>query len=343
MQKFYKLLIVGILCIAQSYVAWADQPVVLRLGFFPNITHAQALYAKARGTFDKALGAPVKWTAFNAGPTAIEAILGNEIDATFTGPGPAINGYIRSRGEKYVIVAGAASGGAALVVRKDSGIKTSQDFNGKTIATPQLGNTQDIAARTWLRGQNYKTTAEGGTVNIIPLSNPDQLMMFKKKEIDGAWTIEPWVSRLELEAGGQVFLDEKTLWPEGKYATTLLIVSRSFLAQHPDTVRTLLRALIEVTQTINANPAAAAKTLNEQIRKQTGRALREDVIKNSLRRVNLTWEPMDASIYKGAAEAHEIHFLRAEPDLAGIFDLKLLNEALAEKGLPAVREQSIKQ
>jgi NitT/TauT family transport system substrate-binding protein len=314
----------------------ANQAQVLRLGFFPNITHAQALYARATGLFEKAVGTHIRWTAFNAGPTAIEAMLANEIDATFIGPGPAINGFIQSHGEKFVIIAGAASGGAALVVRKDSRIETDKDFNGKTIATPQLGNTQDISARVWLLAKGYRPTIAGGTVNLVALSNPDQLTLFKEGQIDGAWTIEPWVSRLELEAGGHVFLEEKALWPGGKYATTQLIISRSFLQRHPEEVRNLLLAHVEATQWLTGNVAAAAKILNEQIRRETSRALREDVIQSALRRVELTWDPITASLYKDAGSAYKIHFLRRPPDLTGIYDLKLLNEVLAAKGLAPV-------
>lgn len=314
----------------------AGSPQELRLGFFPNITHAQALYARATGLFEQAMGAPVRWTAFNSGPTAIEALLADEIDATFIGPSPAINGYIKSHGEKFVIIAGAAAGGAALVVRKDSRIETDKDFAGKTIATPQLGNTQDISARSWLRAKGYRPTAKGGTVNLVALSNPDQLTLFKEGQIDGAWTVEPWVSRLELEAGGRVFLDEKELWSGGKYVTTQLIVNRSFLQRHAEEVRNLLRAHVEATQWITNNPDAAAKILNEQIRRETSRTLREDVIQSALRRVELTWDPAAASLYKDADAAYQIHFLRRPPDLAGIYDLKLLNEVLAAKSLAPV-------
>ena len=322
-------------CLAPCH-ARAEAPYPLRLGFFPNITHAQALYARATGLFEKAVGTPVLWTAFNAGPTSIEALLANEIDATYVGPGPTINGYIKSHGEKFVIIAGAASGGAALVVRKDSGIKSETDFNGKTLATPQLGGTQDISARAWLSAKGYRPTAEGGAVNLVALSNPDQLTLFQNGQIDAAWTVEPWVSRLELQAGGRVFLDEKELWPGGKYVTTQLIVTRSFLQQHPEEVRNLLRAHVEITQLITNNPAAAAKILNEQIRKETGRAIPENVIMSALRRVELTWDPIASSLAKDAEAAHEIHFLRSPPDLAGIYDLKLLNEVLAAKGLAPV-------
>lgn len=193
----------------------------LRLGFFPNITHAQALYGRATGEFERAVGVPVQWIAFNAGPSAIEALFVDAVDATFIGPSPTINGCIKSQGQKFVIVAGSASGGAGLVVREGAGIATDKDFNAKVIATPQLGNTQDVAARHWFASKHYRLKERGGTVSLVPLSNPDQLTMFKKKQIDGAWTIEPWLSRLELEAAGRLFLEEKTLWPEGRYVTAL--------------------------------------------------------------------------------------------------------------------------
>jgi NitT/TauT family transport system substrate-binding protein len=331
-------LLVCLLCLTVSVRGADEKPVVLRLGFFPNITHAQALYARATGLFEKNF--PVQWTAFNAGPTAIEALFAGEIDATYIGPGPTINGYVKSHGEVFVIIAGAASGGAALVVRRDSRIVSDRDFGGKTIATPQLGNTQDISARNWFRREGYHDTASGGAVNLIALSNPDQLTMFQEKQLDGAWTIEPWVSRLVLDAGGKVFLDEKDLWPEGKYVTTHLVVRRAFLGNHMDEVRNLLRAHIKVTQLIQTNPAAAMTILNEQIRKETGRALAPEVIERSLERIQLTWDPIASSLYEDARAAHEIHFLRQQPDLTGIYDLTLLNQVLAEDHLPAITNQA---
>ncbi|HUD46165.1 MAG TPA: ABC transporter substrate-binding protein [Candidatus Baltobacteraceae bacterium] len=330
-------LLVCLLFFSVSVRGGDDKPVTLRLGFFPNITHAQALYARATGLFEKNF--PIRWTAFDGGPTAIEALFADEIDATFIGPGPTINGYVRSHGEKFVIIAGAASGGAALVVRGDSGILTDRDFGGKTIATPQLANTQDISARIWFRDQGYRDTASGGTVNLIALSNPDQMTMFQEKQIDGAWTIEPWVSRLILEAGGRMFLDEKDLWPGGKYVTTQLIVSRAFLASHADEVRNLLRAHIKVTQLIQTNPAAALTILNEQIRKETTHALNPETISRALQRVQLTWDPIASSLDKDARAAYQIHFLRQQPDLTGIYDLTLLNQVLAEDHLPPVTNQ----
>jgi NitT/TauT family transport system substrate-binding protein len=310
----------------------------LRLGHFPNITHAQAVYARAGGQFEKAVGVPIKWSSFNAGPTAIEALFGDAIDATFVGPNPAINGYIKSKGEKFVIIAGSASGGSGLVVRKDAGIKTEKDFNDKIIATPQLGNTQDVAARTWFSEHGYKFKEKGGSLTVLPLSNPDQLTMFQKKEIHGAWTVEPWVSRLELEGDGEPLLDEKKLWPDGRYVTTHLVVRREFLAGSPKLVKKLLEALVEVTQQINADKPAAARVLNEELKKETGKAMPEPVIARAMERVEFTWDPISSSLRKSAEAAHNVGFLRESPDLIGIYSLQLLNEVLKEKDLPAVKD-----
>jgi NitT/TauT family transport system substrate-binding protein len=310
----------------------------LRLGHFPNVTHAQALYARATGCFDQKIGLAVHWSSFNAGSTAIEAMFADAIDATFIGPNPAINGFIKSRGEKFVIVAGAASGGTGLIVRKDAGIQSEKDFNGKTIATPQLGNTQDVAARTWFSERGYKFKERGGTLTLLALSNPDQLNLFKRKEIQGAWTVEPWLSRLEVEADGVLFLDEKTLWPDGRYVTTHLLVSKAYLARNPRLVEGLLTALVEVTQQINADKPAAAKILNAELKKETGKSLSDAVLAKALDRVEFTWDPIVSSLRKSAEAAHKVGFLKTMPELKGIYSLQPLNRVLAAKNLPAVRE-----
>jgi NitT/TauT family transport system substrate-binding protein len=324
------------LLVAGAFSSGADEGTEVRIGFFPNITHGQALYARATGEFEKATGAKFTWTPFNAGPTAIESMFTDAIDLTFIGPGPTINGYIKSRGQKFVIISGAASGGSGLVVRKEADIKTEKDFAGRRIATPQLGNTQDIAARVWFASRNIKLKERGGTLALFALANADQLTMFKKKEIDGAWTTEPWLSRLEIEGGGQLFLDEKTLWPDGKYVTTHLIVNKTFLSRNPDLIRKLLDAHVAITQKINSDKAGVAKTLNEQLKKDTGKALKEEVITRALERVEFTWSPISSSLFQGAEAAHRIGFLRSKPKLDGVYALDLLNEVLKEKGLPPV-------
>src|SRR5215467_1438986 len=187
----------------------------IRIGHFSNVTHVQALVAHAlsrqgKGWFEERLGSDAKidWFVYNAGPSAMEAIFANSIDLTYVGPSPAINAYAKSRGEEIRIVSGAANGGAALVVPKDSGLKTAADFRGKKIATPQLGNTQDISCRAWLKAGGLKITQLGGDAQVLPTANADQLALFKQKRVDGVWTVEPWVSRLEMEAGGKVLVKE---------------------------------------------------------------------------------------------------------------------------------------
>lgn len=322
--------------LAVLWIALNARTEEFRIGYFPNITHGQALYAKATGELEKAMGVPIKWISFNAGPTAIESLFANAIDATYIGPGPTVNGYIKSRGEKFVVVAGAASGGAGLIIRRDAGIKSDRDFNGKIIATPQLGNTQDISARTWFMDQRYTLKEKGGTVTLLPLSNPDQLTMFQKKQIDGAWTVEPWLSRLELEGGGQLFLDEKKLWPEGKFVTTHLVVSRATLQSRPGLVRKLVAAHVDITKKLNADHAAAAKILNAQLKAETGKALKDQTISRALERVEFTWDPVSSSVFKSAASAHRIGFIRTEPQLAGLYALTILNTVLKEQSLPVI-------
>jgi NitT/TauT family transport system substrate-binding protein len=309
----------------------AEEAKSIRIGYFPNVTHAQAVYARATKDMEKALGVPIEWTSFNAGPSAIESLFADAIDVSYIGPGPTINGFTKSKGEKFVIIAGAASGGAGLIVRNDSNIQTDKDFTNKTIATPQLGNTQDIAARNWFARKGYTLKEKGGNLALIPISNSDQFTLFQKKEIDGAWTIEPWLSRLEIEGGGKLFLDEKTLWPEGKYVTTHLIVSRAFLDKNPGLVKKLITSHIEITQKINSDKKAAATILNEELKKETGKALPEKVVQQAMERVEFTWDPIGSSLKSGANAAFEVGIVKTKPDLTGIYSLKILNDVLKEK------------
>src|SRR5205807_2041770 len=224
-------LVFGLITVAQAQ----GNSTVIRVGAFPNVTHPQAMIGKANGWFEKAMGPQVKidWKSFNAGPSAIEALFAGAIDMTYIGPNPAISGYVRSNGEALRIVAGATSGGAALVVRSDSGIQKPEDFHGKKVASPQMGNTQDVALRAWLKANGMKTADKGGDVQVIPLANPDQLTLFLKRELDGAWAPEPWATRLIKEGNGRLFLDERTLWPNGQFITAHLIVRTQFLKEHP--------------------------------------------------------------------------------------------------------------
>ncbi|MBN2406344.1 MAG: ABC transporter substrate-binding protein [Elusimicrobia bacterium] len=308
--------------------------ITVRAWHFPDIVHSAALAGKARGTFGKELGPDVNidWKIFNAGPSAIEALFAGEVDIGYIGPNPAINGYIKSGGRALRIVCGASSGGAGLVVRKDSGINRIQDLNNRKIATPQLGNTQDVACRAWLRQQGFEVSEKGGTVGVIPVRNPDQLTLFIKKEIDAAWTKEPWVARLIKEGNGRLFLDERDIWPEGKFVTAHVIVRKEFLDAHPDLVEKWIRAHIDITRWINDNPQEARNLIRRELGIITGKELAPDVLEDAFSRTSLTWDPVQKSLMTSAEWAFESGFLGdAKPDLSGIYDLTLLNKVLAEK------------
>ena len=324
----------------------AAEKVVLRVGHFPNITHAQAVIGQGLSRHGKAWfeqrlgpGVEVQWFVYNAGPAAMEAILAKSIDLTYVGPNPAINAHLKSRGEEIRIVAGACSGGAALVVQPDDRIKTDADFKGKKLATPQLGNTQDVAARAWLQSKRFRVTMTGGDVLVVPTANPDQLALFQKGDMDAVWTVEPWVSRLELETKGKVYLEESSLWPEthGQYVTTHLVSSARFLKAQPTLLKKWIAAHVELTEWINGHRDEAKSTLNEEIKAETTKALPQPTLDHAWKRLELTHDPVRASLLKSAEDAHRIGFLKEKPDLSRIYDLKLLNEALREKHLPEVR------
>ena len=325
------VLFIGIIASAQT---------VIHVGAFPNITHSQAMVGKASGWFEKRMGPKVTidWKSFNAGPSAIEALFAGAIDMTYIGPNPAISGYVRSNGEALRIVAGATSGGAALVVRNDSGIQKPEDFHGKKVASPQMGNTQDVALRAWLIAHGMKSTDKGGDVQVIPLANPDQLTLFMKKELDGAWAPEPWATRLIREGNGRLFLDERELWPNGQFVTSHLIVRTQFLKEHPDLVKDWIRAHIEVTEWIGAHLPEAKKLLNMQIKKETGKPLADALLDDAFGRMTVTYDPLRSSLMTAAKSAFDAGFLgRQMPDLSSLYDLSLLNQVLAEKGKKAIQ------
>lgn len=308
-------------------------PVIIRAGHFPDIVHSQAHVGKVKGTFQELLGPDVviEWKLFNAGPSAIEALFADELDLTYIGPNPAINGYIKSRGESLRIVCGAASGGAGLVVREDSGIRSSADFHGKKIATPQLGNTQDVACRNWLKKNGYVLSEQGGDVQVIPLANPDQLTLFLKKEIDGAWTKEPWVARLMVEGGGRLFLDERDIWPDGKFVTAHVVFSTKFLKNHPDLVKKWIKAHVQLTDWINDHIDEAKRLVNDEIRRLTGKSLPEQILTDAFSRTLITYDPIQSSLFTSAEWAFDAGFLGSEkPDLSSIYDLSYLNAVLYE-------------
>ena len=325
----------GALIVFGTFAYGESSPIIVRVGAFPNITHAQAMAGKANGWFDKAMGPNVKidWKTFNAGPSAIEALFAGAIDLAYLGPNPTINGYVRSQAEALRVVAGAASGGASLVVRSDSDINKPEDFHGKRVATPQFGNTQDVALRAWLKTHGMTPTGKGGDVQVLPMANADQLTLFVKKQLDAAWAPEPWATRLIREGNGRLFLDERQLWPHGQFVITNLIVSTKFLGEHPDLVKNWIRAQVELTDWIRSHPPEAKKLVSGQIEKETGKALPPAVIDEAFSRFEITDDPIRSSLLTSAQSAFEAGFLgKTMPDLSGLYDLTLLNQVVKEKG-----------
>jgi NitT/TauT family transport system substrate-binding protein len=303
----------------------------LRLGYFPNLTHATALVGIQAGIFQKQLGSVrLEPRSFNAGPAVVEALFSGALDASYIGPNPAINAFAQSKGEAIRIVSGATSGGAFLVVRP--GIRGAADLRGRKVATPQLGNTQDVALRTWLARNGLTATKEGGgDVSIVPQDNSQTLETFQAGSIDGAWVPEPWATRLEREGGGKVLVDEATLWPGGRYVTTHLIVRTEYLRAHPAAVEGLLRGQVEANELVNSHPADARKLVNQGIEQVAGKRLEDDVIAAAWKRLGFTNDPVASSLRTSAANAKALGLLTSD-DLDGIYDLRLLNKVLEAKG-----------
>jgi len=311
-----------ILSVAFAFVARLEAAeTVLRVGHFPNITHAQALVAhnlsrQGKGWFEERMGAGtrIEWFVYNAGPSAMEAIFAQSIDLTYVGPGPALNAYTKSNGAEIRLIAGAANGGAALVVQPDQNLKAPADFRGKKIATPQLGNTQDISCRSWLIAGGLKITQLGGDAQVLPTQNPDQLALFQQKRIDAVWTVEPWVSRLERESGGKILVDEKEV------ATTVLVSSVKFLAEHRDLAKRFAQAHAELTEWMAKNPDEAQKLVRAELLAETKSDMAPDLIAQSWKRIAFTAETPRASVESFMQNSMKTGFIKSAPDLSKLFE-----------------------
>lgn len=304
----------------------------VRIGFFANVTHAPALIAQEKKFFEKNLKndkTEVEFIAFNAGPTAIEAMKAGALDISYIGPNPAINGFAGTKGTLLRIISGSTSGGAELVVK--SNINSIQDLKGKRIASPQLGNTQDVALRSWLKSNGLATTITGGgDVTVIPTENAQTLALFQKGDLDGAWLPEPWSTRLVLEAGAKVFLDEKSLWKKGEFVTTQIIVSSQFLQRYPGTVRSVLSAHLQAVEYIAKDPSGSKDAVQSQIEKFTGKRLPDAVLDRAWTNLKFTADPISESLRESADDAVDVGLLTTlgSRGLSGIYDLRILNSLL---------------
>ncbi len=311
--RFLPLLLLGL-------AAARAEKVTLRVGYFPNVTHAQGIVGsqttrEKRGWFEERLGPDVtiQWYPFNAGPSAMEAIFAGSIDLTYVGPNPALNAYIRSRGDEIRILAGAAEGGAALVVPGHGRVKQPADFRGGRIATPQLGNTQDVAARAWLKKQGFRITLTGGDVLVVPTANPDQLQLFQQGKLDGVWTVEPWVSRLELEAGGKIFLAQDDA------VTTVLVSSVRLLRRQPAVAEKFRAAHVELTAWLNAHPDEAKNLVRAGLTAETKREMSAAIVASAWRRLKFTAQVTQSQFAALVGDAQSAGFLRDAIPLDRLF------------------------
>lgn len=287
---------------------------VIRFGHFPNITHVQGLVAHAlsrqgRGWFEERLGTNVEWFTYNAGPSATEAIFAGALDVTYIGPSPVLNAYAKSKGTELRVLSGAANGGSSLVVQADGSIGKPEDFRGKKLATPQLGNTQDVQARAWLVEHGFNITLTGGDLIVLPTQNADQLSLFQKKQLDAVWTVEPWVTRLELEAGGRIFLEDKDT------NVTLLASSAAFVKQQPALAAKLTAAHVELTKWIQQHPAEAKALVKSELTELTKAAPKDELLDKALARVTVTEAISRESLERMVSSAQKAGFLKDIPAL----------------------------
>ncbi|MFD7409963.1 ABC transporter substrate-binding protein [Streptomyces sp. NPDC059866] len=313
----------------------------VKIGYFPNLTHATALVGVQEGLLQKELGGTtIKASTFNAGPSEIEALNAGSIDIGWIGPSPAINGYTKSNGKNLRIISGSASGGVKLVVNPDK-IKSPDDLKGKKIATPQLGNTQDVAFLNWIAEKGWKVDAESGKgdVSVVRTDNKITPDAYKSGSIDGAWVPEPTASKLVTE-GAKVLLDEADLWPDKKFVITNIIVSQKFLEEHPDVVEAVLRGSVKTNEWINANPEQAKASANAALKELSGKELPAEVIDPAWESVTFLDDPLAATLGTQAEHAVKAGLLE-EPDLKGIYDLAPLNKVLEAEGKDEVDDAGL--
>ncbi|SDP59788.1 ABC transporter substrate-binding protein [Lentzea jiangxiensis] len=312
---------------AQSKGAAAE----VRIGYFPNVTHAAALIGVEKDLFKSELGSTKLTTqTFNAGPDEVNALLGESLDIGYIGSGPAINAYSKSKGEAVRLIAGATSGGAQLVTKPE--INSVEDLKGKTIATPQLGNTQDVALKKYLAEKGLT-----GQVTVTNVENAASLDLFKKGDIAATWSPQPWSARIVAEAGGKVLLDEKTLWEGGSFPTTVIIVRTKFLQEHPETVEAVLKAHVAAIDRARANPGEAKKTVNAALEKLTSKKLGDKILDAAWDNIELTTDAQAKHFPQLAKDAVTAGVAKEAADVAGYADFTLLNKVLQAQGKPQVQ------
>jgi NitT/TauT family transport system substrate-binding protein len=315
-------------------------PGELRLGFFATLTHAPALFAVSTGLLkaDLPAGSKIQTTVFGSGPDAFQALLAGQVDVLYVGPSPTIAALESTRAAQVEVIAGSTSGGALFVEQPNLNMTAPNDFANRTFATPQLGNTQDVALKFYLRSLGLRTKDSGGPVTVINAANADILLLFKQGKIDGAWVPEPYATRLQLEDNAKPVLNEASLWPGGQFATTEVVTTKGFVSTHGDIVRGFLKAHVEAIVEMQRNASRASLIVNSELTNLTGKPLRADELQAAMAHLNFTWDPMNSSLQEDAVHSQQLGLSsNGLPPAQQIFDLTPLNEVLRARGAEGVR------
>lgn len=310
----------------------------VRFGYFANLTHAQGVLGVWSGDFARAVApADLKTQVFNAGPSLIEALLAGEIDVAYVGPGPALNAQVKTHGQGIRVIAGAAENGVLIVARDGSGIKTLDDLRGKRLATPQHGNTQDLAARHFLRSVLHQTSDD----NVLPISNAEQVGMMARGQIDASWAPEPWGSFLVAQDGAHVVGEEKDLWPQKRFTLTVVVTTPQFLASHPDLVEKLLRVHRDWTRRLREDPHKYLPQLDSALFALTGKRLAAGVLASALDHVQFSDEPLPPTFEALAQWSYDLGFVAQLPSVAGLIDTSMLRKLQETGGVSSGKEEAV--
>lgn len=338
----------------------------LNIGHFPNLNHAQAIIGIETGDFNKTFNMKhnlsditISSNFFTSERSILEALYAESIDVAYVNPNTIIDGYILLGDQDFQIISGASSGGISFIVRNDSGIETINDLGGKKFASPQLGNTQDVALRKYLLDNGFNTVENGGNVTVVALKPGDIISQFQNKEIDGAWVPEPITTILKQQANGAILVDERDLWPDGKIVTGNVIVRTDYLRDNPDVIKRVLEAHVDETLWINQNLLKTNNTdtdkqnemeivsaFNQGLMNITGKTYPDNVLGEAFSRLEFTPDPLPNSLLKIAEDAEELGFIKKGSDwhkeFSKIYDLTLLNKVLDEKGLSKISDYYFK-
>ena len=329
------IVVVGIIAlVGLTQASVDDSQNKIRVAFFPSIVHAVPIIGMETQTFANNLNddLDIEVKIFDSGPQVIESIFSNSVDIAYVGPGPVINGFLKSDGNDLKILAGAASGGASFVIQKNSGLELIENYSGKRVAAPQISNTQDVSLRHYLAENGLKSAEKGGDVFVLNIANPDIYTLFAKGDIDGAWVPEPWATMLVEELNGIRLFDENEFWPENKFSSVLLIGRSDYIEKNPEIIKKWINANEKTVQWINNHPDESKKLYNEFLKSYMGRTLPENIVEKSFSNIIITSEPLENSVYTFAERADALGYLgRDGYTLDGIFYHENISVTLNEE------------